>query len=119
MKNINSLTHGSRVRVKGLPHSEISVCTLSAVAAKYGETVADHEELDRKFGRPTQYAWIMQHAGVLSADYPGKAEAHAAKWAAIAAAPEIETGDVLEIDGVRYSARVMGDYSDPVHLSKL
>lgn len=56
---------------------------------------------------------------MLTADYPGKAEAHAKKWAEIAAAPLVETGDILEVDGVRYEARVVGNYSDPVHLRRL
>lgn len=119
MKTITNLTDASRVRVKGIRYAEITICTLAAYAASYRETIAYHEELDRKFNRPTQYAWVMKHAGVLTDDYPGKAKAHAEKWAAIDAAPEIETGDVLEIDGVQYAAKVMGDYSDPVHLTKL
>lgn len=114
-----NLTDGSRIRVAGLEHSEITVCTLSAAAAKFGETVAESEAIDRNLGRLTQHAWTMQHAGVLSADYAGKAEAHAKKWAEIAAAPVVNTGDILVVDGVDYVAKVMGDYSDPVHLSKL
>lgn len=114
-----NLTDGSRIRVACIPHGEVTVCTLKAYAAKYNETVEEWEVLDRGFGRVTQHAWTMQHAGVLSANYPGKAEAHAAKWAEIAAAPVVNNGDILVVDGVDYVAKVMGDYSDPVHLSKV
>jgi hypothetical protein len=113
------MTDGSRIRVAGLEYSEITVCTLEATAAKFGETVAGSEAIDRKFGRVTQYAWTMQHAGVLSADYPGKAEAHAKKWAEIEAAPVVGDGDIVVVDGVDYLAKVLGDYSDPVHLKRI
>ena len=119
MKTIPKLTNASLVRVKGIRYAEITICTLAAYAEAHKETVAYLEGLDLKFNRPTQYAWVMKHSGMLTADYPGKAKAHAEKWAAIDAAPEIETGDVLEIDGVQYVTKVMGDYSDPVHLTKL
>lgn len=118
MKTLHNLTNGSLVRVPRVL-GKCSVCTLAAYAAKYGETVAYYEELDRKFNRPTQYAWIMQHAGILTADYPGKAEEHAKEMAARAAAPLVETGDLLEIDGAIYEAKVMGNYSDPVHLTRV
>jgi hypothetical protein len=119
MKNTTheSLTNGSLIRVPGVL-GKVSVCTLAAFAARYNEPVSKHEELDRKFGRETQYAWTMQHAAVLTADYPGKAEEHAREMAARAAAPLVNTGDVLVIDGIRYTAKVMGDYADPVHLTR-
>jgi hypothetical protein len=114
-----NLTDGSRIRVACIPYGEVTVCTLKAYAAKYDETVEEWEVLDRKFGRETTHAWGMQHAGVISADYPGKAEAHAKKWAEIAAAPLVNTGDILVVDGVEYAAKVMGNYSDAVQLKRI
>ena len=118
MKTINNLTHGSLVRVSGLPYAEVTIRTLAAFAAKHNETVADCEARDRDFGRPTEYAWTMKHAGVLESNYLGKAEARAKKCAAINAAPEIETGDILVIDGSEYTAEILGNYSDPVRLER-
>lgn len=117
MKTIQSLTSGSQIRVAGIL-GKITVETLAAVAAKYKEPVSYHVELDRKFNRPTQWAWTMQHAGILTDNYPGKAEAHAKDMAERAAAPLVETGDILVIDGESYAANVLGNYSDPVKLVK-
>lgn len=114
-----NLTNDSRIRVAGLPYSEITVCTLAACCAKCNDTIEKSIERDRECGRETLYAWGMQHASVLSANYVGKAEAHAKKWAEINAAPIVKSGDICEIDGELYAAKVLGDYSDAVHFTKL
>lgn len=117
-KTITNLTAGSQIRVAGIL-GKITVETLKAVAAENGETIEYHTALDKKFNRPTQWAWTMQHAGIITSDYEGKAEAHAKDMAELAAAPLVSTGDVLVIDGEEYIADVLGNYSDPVKLIKL
>lgn len=129
MKTITGLTSGSQIRVKGIL-GKITVETLRAFVSdkrytggqplteqEIADAIKVSEERDLRCHRPTQYAWTMQHAAVLTADYPGKAEAHAADMAARAAAPEVTTGDVLLVDGVTYVAAVMGNYADPVRLT--
>ncbi len=57
---------------------------------------------------------------MLTADYPGKTAELDAKAAATAAAPEIEAGQVVEIEGALYTVRVTGQqFSDPVHFRPL
>lgn len=118
MKTIKGLTNGSVIRVAGVLN-KVEIVTLEAVATRDGETLAYHEALDRRFSRKTQYAWTYQEPGMITADYKGKAEELAAKRALIDAAPVVESGDVLIVDGVEYVAKVLGNYSDPVRLIRV
>lgn len=113
-----ALTDGSEIRVSGIL-GRVTVHTLAATVAKYGETVEASEERDRKFKRPTKYAWTRQEAVCLTADYPGKAAELDAKRKATAAAPLVEVGDVLEIDEHRFRVvGAIGNYSDPAQLER-
>lgn len=133
------LTHGQLVRGKGFsPYAQmIEVATLDGYfrhdVLRYGKAetfdelnarvagqVAQSVKRDEEMHRPTQWAWTLQHAACLTADYPGKARDIANERAKIAAAPELEDGEVVEIDGALYSVKLMGDrYSDPIHFTKI
>lgn len=117
MKTISNLQHKSVIRVAGIING-VEIVTLAGVAAENKETVAYHEALDAEFKRPTQYAWTYQEPGMVCSDYKGKAEELAAKRQELARATFVENGDLLEIAGVFYVAKVLGNYSDPVKLTK-
>jgi hypothetical protein len=111
-----TLAHKQIIRVKGFsPYAnQITVGTARGYAAEYqkdGE--ASHQ---RALANGHETAWANQSAGELTSDHPGKTEALDAKAAAIAAAPEIENGQAVEIEGELFTVRVMGEqFSDPVH----
>lgn len=122
---MKTIVHNQIIRVAGFPRlNKVEVSTLEGYVAdhneKYGprdnpDTVEAHLELDRKFKRETQWAWASQANGILTENYSGKMEKLAAERAAIAAAPEIEHDEIVEIEGLWFTAKIMGDYSDPVH----
>lgn len=136
---IKQLTHGQIVRGKGFsPYTQmIEVVTLDGffrhgiflhgagknfdeLNAQVAEQVAQSIKRDEEMHRKTQWAWTLQHAACLTADYPGKALALANERAMIAAAPELEDGETVKIDGISYSVKLMGDcYSDPIHFTKI
>jgi len=114
MQNI-TLSHGQIIRVKGFPHyaGQITIGTVQGYAAKYGEDQA--EALDRAVKNGHPLVWSHQESAVLSSDYQGKAEAAAAKAAAIAAAVEVENGQIVSVEGRSYKVYVNGQqYSDPI-----
>ena len=134
MKN---LTHNQLVRGFGFPCycQKIAICTLegyfrenllkyhrndidtaekleNAVLAEVSASVARDEECCRA----TQWAWTLQAPAVLTENYAGKSEAMKAERDAIAAAPALENGEVIDIDGRKYRVRLMGyRFSDPIH----
>lgn len=115
-----TLSHNQEVRVKGFSHlaNRITVGTARGYAAQYNEdtTTAHQRALDN--GHDT--AWTNQAASVLTSDYPGKHEALDAAAAATAAAPEIEEGMVVEIEGELFTVKVLGErYCDPVKFVRL
>lgn len=112
------LTTGSLIRVPGIT-GKVSIQTLAAYAVEYGQTVQYYEERDRVHNRQTEYAFALQHASCLTADYPGKAQALAAESAAIAAAPLVRHNDVVIIDGYAYTVRFLGNFSDPVKFDRV
>lgn len=114
--NIISLNHDQEVRVKGFVHaSKITVGTISGYATKNGENPEDAIARAKSFGHSIN-PWTNQSPAVLTSDYPGKREALDKAAAETAAAPEIENGQIVEIEGTRYTVRVLGQrYSDPVH----
>ena len=122
-----NLTHRQEVRVKefeGKCPSKLTVFTNAGYVrenAPHGATereiltkIEDSNRRSKESYSPI--ACIGQACSTISSDYSNKAEAHAAKKAATAAAPEICDGGVVSIDGVLYTTRVIGiGYSDPVH----
>jgi acetolactate synthase small subunit len=62
----------------------------------------------------------MQSAGVLTSDYEGKQSYLDAEEAAIAAAVEIEDGQIVEIEGEQFIVKVTGErFSDPVKFKRV
>lgn len=114
------LSHNQIIRVKGFSRyaNKITVGTARGYAAQYNDDAEEAHKRAIENGHET--AWANQSAAVLSADYPGKAEALEAEAAAIAAAPEIENGQTVEIEGEIFTVRVTGErYSDPVHFQRV
>lgn len=114
------LSHGQIIRVKGFSQyaNKITVGTARGYASRYNDDAEEAHKRALDNGHPT--AWANQACSVLSSDYPGKAEALNAEAASIAAAPEIEDGQTVEIEGELFRVRVTGErYSDPVHLKRI
>jgi hypothetical protein len=81
-------------------------------------TMADTCQPEIRVGTEDGYTpWTMKVAAVVSADYPGKAQDAAAAAASYAAAPLIEDGQLVEIEGgiytAKYARRPM-QVSDPI-----
>lgn len=122
-----NLTHRQEVRVKefeGKCPSKLTVFTNAGYVrenaphgATEGEILTEIEDSNHRSKESySPIACIGQACSTTSSDYSNKAEAHAAKKAATAAAPEICDGEVVSIDGVLYTTLVIGiGYSDPVH----
>lgn len=116
-----TLSHNQEVRVKGFPvyANRITVGTIAGYAIQNGEDPEAAIERSKGFGHSLA-PWTNQESSVLSADYAGKAEALDAAAAATAAAPEIEDAQLVEIEGVTYRVRVLGQrFSDPVHFTTI
>ena len=114
------LTHGQLIRGRGFsPYTKaIRFHTLEgAMAEEHGRwTVAGSVARDIGQKRETKWAWASQAPGVLTADYPGKAEKLAAEHAAIAAAPVLEDGEIVQVGDAEFKVKLLGDrYSDPIH----
>lgn len=99
MKNI-TLTHNQVIRVKGFRRStsRIRVRTSSGMAAEHGSQPHDNAT-----------PWVIQDTAVLD----GRDKS--ANYVEIDAAPEIENGQQVIIEGKCYAVKVNGQqYSDPV-----
>ena len=137
---MKSLHHDQLVRGKGFPiHTqEIRICTLKGYVVdnlrKYGLRVTAKMTLDEaaeievqesikrdhEMNRSTEWAWTLQSPAVITANYPGKFEKLAAEKKAIADAPELENGEIVEIDGDTYRVALMGsEYSDPIKFFRI
>jgi len=114
--NITTLSHNQIVRGSGFPDytGQIKVGTC---AGYYQEIGTDPQEgIARAKKQCHPLAWTNLECGCLTDDYSGKAKELADKRSAIAAAPEIEDGQLVEIEGIIYKARLTGHkYSDPIH----
>jgi hypothetical protein len=109
------LSHGQIIRVKGFSKyaNKITVGTARGYATQYNEDPESGHARTLSYGHDT--AWTNQSAGELTSDYPGKKEKLDAEAAAIAAAPEIEDGQTVEIEGESFRVRVNDErYSNPV-----
>ena len=93
----------------------ITIGTLRGYAAENGEDPDVAIKILKGFGHSVA-PWTMLHAAAITADYPGKAEAHEQKRKAYAEAVLIEDGEMVEIEGILYRAKYMRpNCSDPVH----
>lgn len=81
-------------------------------------TTCDTYQPEIRVGTQQGYTpWASKEAAVISADYPGKAANIAAAAAAYAAAPVVEDGQTVEIDGQIYTAKYARrpmQVSDPI-----
>ena len=114
MKTTIQLCHNQEIRIKGFSRfaNKITVGTCRGYSGEESHQCAIENGHDT--------AWANQSASVLCADYPGKQEALDAAAAATAASPEIEDGQVVEIEGELFTAKVTGErYSDPVHFKRI
>lgn len=115
VNEILCLRHNQTVRGAGFSKytQRIIVCTARGYAADHGDDV--EETYNRAIANGHETAATYQEAGVLEADYPGKAEKHAAKLAEIANAVELHEGQTVMIEDELFTVRLLGDrYSDPI-----
>lgn len=110
-----TLRHGQTIRGAGFSKyaQRIEVSTARGYAAEYNE---DPEAAHyRALARGHEVFWTYQEPAVLCADYPGKAEAHAAKLKEIAEAVELFDGQAVLIEGEKVIVKILGErYSDPI-----
>ena len=109
------LAHNDQIRVSGFRNFlDITVGTLKGSAEKYAESEAVAVKRAIGFGHHLE-PWTYQESGMLTSDYTGKYEYHAAKDARRAAAPIVTAGQVVEIEGHLFKVKVNGEnYNDPV-----
>jgi len=116
---MKTLSHNQEVRISGFKNaSRIRIFTIAGYAIQNGENPDDAIARSKEFGHELNPC-CLQAASIMTADYVGKKEELDAKDAATAAAPEIENGELVEIEGSQFIVRVLGQqYSDPVKFVK-
>ena len=121
-----TLKHGQTVRGKGFNKyaQRITVGTVRGYEAEHGSkyNVQVNPEAAHRLAveRSQVTAWTNQDCAVLSADYPGKAKAHAKVLAEIAASVILHNGQQVIIEGETFTVRLAGDrYSDPIHFTRI
>ena len=109
------LSHNDLIRVGGFRNFlDISVGTLRGYACERSQSAAAVIKRAFGFGHPLE-PWTCQESGMLTSDYTGKYDYHAAKDARRAAAPMVVAGQVVEIEGRLFKVKVNGEnYNDPV-----
>ena len=109
------LSHNDLIRVSGFRNFlDITVGTLKGSAEKYSESEALAVKCAIGFGHHLE-PWTYQESGMLTSDYTGKYEYHAAKDARRAAALMVVAGQVVEIEGHLFTVKINGEnYNDPV-----
>jgi len=111
-----ALTYGMEVRGKGFPDytPKITVFTVEGYARKNKEDPA--AAVKRAIENGHELTGTTGGMSVMTDDYPGKAEAHAKALKETAAAPVLDNGELVEIEGRTYAVRLVGaNYSDPIH----
>jgi len=115
-----TLKEGQTVRGAGFSRysQRITVRTARGYAAKYNED--QDAAYNRAVANGHETVWTYQEPAVLCADYPGKAEAHAAKLKEIAEAVELFDGQAVIIDGEKLIVRISGErFSNPIQFINL
>ena len=115
-----TLKEGQTVRGAGFSRysQRITVRTARGYAAKYNED--QDAAYNRAVANGHETVWTYQEPAVLCADYPGKAEAHAAKLKEIAEAVELFDGQAVIIDGEKLIVRILGErFSNPIQFINL
>jgi hypothetical protein len=115
-----TLKHGDEIRVESDRPSfrymnKLEVGTIRGYAVENNDSPEASIANAIKFGHSLN-PWCNQRCGVLSSDYEGKTEELDRAVAAKAASPLIKENDVVEIEGVFYTAKFIGgNFSDPIH----
>jgi hypothetical protein len=124
--HIIKLKHGQTVRGEGFNKyaQRITVGTVRGYEAEHGEKYKQQVDPEKAHQLAVERghvtAWTNQDCAVLSADYPGKAEAHAKVLAEIAASVILHNGQQVIIEGETFTVRLAGDrYSDPIHFTRI
>ena len=113
-----TLTHGQQIRtLQDQYEPVITVGTVRGYAAEYGDDPDAAEERARGFGHTL--VWTSKHATWMTSDFRRKAERDSIwrrkHWAYVAA-PVVEDGEIVEIEGNEYTVKYIGQqYADPVH----
>lgn len=115
---MKTLTHGMQVKMAQFRFSpEVTVGTVEGYAKEYNEdpnAAVERCLRNQKKDPMHQLAWTNKSAGVLTDNYPGKAEEMERKHQNYINAVELVEGEVVEIEGRKYTVKYLGDYSDPV-----
>jgi len=116
---MKTLSHNQEVRIAGFKNaSKICIFTIAGYAIQNGENLDEAIARAKSFGHDVNPC-CLQSSSIITADYAGKKEELEAKNTATAAAPEIANGELVEIEGIQFIARVIGQqYSDPVRFVK-
>ena len=122
--SIKTLQHGEQVKVVGMKfRPEITVGTVEGYARQYNNDPAEALALNAANAKASPWthyplAWTNKAAGVLVADYAGKAAWLAEKQSKFDSATTLAHGELVEIEGQRYTVHVLDradQVSDPVH----
>ncbi len=114
-KSAVRLTYGQAVRGHGFPYytQRIKVYTVRGYAESYGES--GEEAIARAKSNGHTLAFAVQDPCMITSDYAGKAEKLSALDAEIESAPVLCEGDLVEIEGLLYRSRLVGEkYSSPI-----
>ena len=114
------LKHNQIVRGQGFSRytRKITVGTARGYASKYNECPEEFHRSCLERGHNTAYT--TQAASIITANYPGKAEAHEREMKEIADAIELQDGQIVIIEGEQFKVRLAGDgYSDPIHFKRI
>jgi len=109
------LEYGQTVRGNGFPHytQRIKVYTVRGYAESYGES--GEKAIERATRNGHNLAFTVQDPSMICCDYKGKAEKLAALNAEIDSSPVLCEGNIVEIDGLLYKTRLVGEkYSSPI-----
>ena len=123
---MKTLKDGEQVKWAGIKHQfEVTVGTIEGYARKYNEDPQEALDRNEAFIKAEPWtagerslAWTHKAAGELVADFPGKAAWIQEKRERFANATVLENGELVEIEGRRYTVRVLARadaVSDPIH----
>ena len=114
------LTHNQQIKVETFKYRPVIT-----VGTQRGFFDSD-AEYNRKYGNVYEestgedYAWTCKDAACLTADYRGKAEEMRKKQQAYDNAATVVNGEIVIIDGRRFTVRIAGEhYSDPIHFKEI
>jgi len=96
---------------------KVTVLTIRGTATEDGDDpdAAEARTIENaKLDPMWKLAWTYCHPVAITANYAGRDAAMDADDRAFDEAVLIENGEIVEIEGRRYTATYIGDYSDPI-----